>query len=91
MATSRAWIGRSRRTVEVTPDQGQRLALAQQAGRLSLSLRDPTAGEDAVLEAVSLADLVPEEPKVVEETAAEPAPRRTVVIRRAGVASAEEF
>ena len=31
-------------TVEVTPDQAQKLAVAQQAGRLSLTLRNVTAG-----------------------------------------------
>lgn len=85
-------------TVEVTPDQGQRLALAQQAGRLSLTLRDPTAPLDAALPAISLDDLLMNEPPPapVEAEADAPAPapapvRRSVVIRRAGVASTEQF
>lgn len=83
-------------TVEVTPDQGQRLALAQTAGKLSLSLRDPNAAEDMPLEAISLVDLLQIEPaKEVEPVAVAaapaPAPRRTVIIRRAGVATEEEF
>lgn len=84
-------------TLEVTPDQGQRLALAQRAGTLSLTLRDPNAAEDTELSAISLDDLMMVEPPAPVETAAEapaaaPAPvRRSVVIRRAGVASTEEF
>lgn len=85
-------------TVEVTPDQGQRLALAQQAGRLSLSLRDPTAATDTSLEAISLDDLLMAEPPapVVEVAAEAPAPepapvRRRITIRRAGVVSTEDF
>jgi pilus assembly protein CpaB len=74
-------------TVEVTPDQGQRLALAQQAGELSLSLRDPNAAEDEVLPAISLSDLLMiEEPKAVEPVDSEeppPAPiRRSVTVIR---------
>ena len=51
-------------TVEVTPDDGQKLALAQRAGALSLSLRslDMAEGqtEDAPLESVRLADILQE-------------------------------
>ena len=51
-------------TVEVTPDDGQKLALAQRAGTLSLSLRslDMADGvtEDAPLESVRLADILQE-------------------------------
>jgi pilus assembly protein CpaB len=42
-------------TVEVTPQQGQVLALAQEAGTLSLTLRTLDQAEDAQLEAVKLA------------------------------------
>ena len=49
-------------TVEVTPEQGQKLALAQRAGALSISLRslDMAEGvtEDAPLESVRLADIL---------------------------------
>ena len=86
-------------TVEVTPEQGQRLALAQQAGRLSLSLRDPNAAENMDLPAISLNDLLmiepPPEPVAaeVEEAPVVEAPvvRRSIVVRRAGVVSNEEF
>jgi pilus assembly protein CpaB len=45
-------------TVEVTPEQGQKLALAQRAGTLSLSLRSLDNEEDKPLEAVRLSDLL---------------------------------
>jgi pilus assembly protein CpaB len=80
-------------TVEVTPDQGQRLALAQKAGSLSLSLRDPDAAVDEVLPAINLNDLLMVEPEPVEADApVEAAPvRRSIVVRRAGVVSSEDF
>jgi pilus assembly protein CpaB len=53
-------------TVEVTPDQSQRLALAQRAGTLSLSLRSMDAAEDQPLERVRLRDLMLEESPVPE-------------------------
>ena len=71
-------------TVEVTPEDGQRLALAQRAGSLSLTLRTTDGGTDAPLPAMSLSELLDmaEEPEIeqVEETVAEP--KRTVTIRR---------
>ncbi|EYD76709.1 pilus assembly protein [Rubellimicrobium mesophilum DSM 19309] len=85
-------------TVEVTPDQGQRVALAQQAGKLSLSLRDPNASVDEALPAINLSDLLMiEKPAPVEvsapaEAAPEPAPiRRSIVVRRAGVPTTEDY
>jgi len=80
-------------TVEVTPDQGQRLALAQQAGTLSLSLRDPDAAVDAILPAINLNDLLMIEPEPVEVAApVEAAPvRRSITVRRAGVVSNEDY
>lgn len=79
-------------TLEVTPDQGQRLALAQQAGTLSLSLRDPNAAEDETLETISLEDLLTPEPPALDGEKEEPAPvRRTVMIRRAGVIETQDF
>lgn len=78
-------------TVEVTPEQGQRLALAQQAGTLSLSLRDPDAAVNEALPPISLNDLLMVEPEPVEaEAPAEPA-RRSIVVRRAGVVSTEDY
>lgn len=68
-------------TVEVTPDQGQRLALAQSAGTLSLTLRSLNAVQDEVLDLVELGDLF-----VVEEkpTSVAPEIRRapTITVRR---------
>ena len=48
-------------TVEVTPEQGQRLALAQKAGSLSLTLRSLDGVEDKPMEMVRLRDLMQEE------------------------------
>lgn len=79
-------------TVEVLPDDGQRLALAQKAGQLSLSLRDLNAPDLVPLQQVQLSDLfdAPEPPPVVVaevvEESAEPAPlpvRRSITVRRA--------
>lgn len=77
-------------TVEVSAEQGQIIALAQNAGALSLTLRTPGSEDEAPLERLRLSDLVPEpvvEPVVVAEPEAAPAPvpekpRRTVVVRR---------
>lgn len=81
-------------TVEVLPDEGQRLALAQKAGQLSLSLRELDAPDLEPLEQVQLSDLfeTPEPAPVVEEAAA-PAPvavRSSVVVRR-GTATEQVF
>ncbi len=64
-------------TVEVTPDQGQRLALAQKAGQLSLSLRSLQIQEDKPLEAIRLSDILLEKSPV-----AEGAPKPIVKVRR---------
>jgi len=48
-------------TVEVTPEQGQRLALAQKAGTLNLTLRTLDGVEDKPMEMVRLRDLLQEE------------------------------
>lgn len=45
-------------TVEVTPEQGQRLALAQNVGKLSLTLRSVNDVHDAPLQETTLADLM---------------------------------
>lgn len=65
-------------TVEVTPDQGQIIALAQRAGTLSLSLRSLDGALDEALETVRLGDLLNEKP----QTADAPASRQTVRVRR---------
>ena len=80
-------------TVEVTPEDGQRLALAQRAGSLSLTLRTTDDGNDAPLPSMSLSELLDmaEEPEIeqVEETVAEP--KRTVTIRRGNSAEVVEI
>lgn len=53
-------------TVEVSPEQGQKLALAQTAGLLSLSLRTLDSVEDAPLESIKLSDLLREVSPVEE-------------------------
>ncbi len=46
-------------TVEVSPEESQKLALAQRAGTLSLTLRNQnTAGEDKPLESIRLSDII---------------------------------
>ena len=76
-------------TVEVTAEQGQVIALAQNAGTLSLALRTPGSDDAKPIERLRLSDLVPEpkaEPVVeVVEAVAAPVivpPRRTVLVRR---------
>lgn len=77
-------------TVEVTPEEGQVLALAQRAGTMSLALRTPDSKDDMPVDRLRLSDLVPEPPPVVVEVTAAPEveveppppPRKTVVIRR---------
>ncbi|MGK7651977.1 Flp pilus assembly protein CpaB [Roseovarius sp. B08] len=64
-------------TVEVTPEQGQRLALAQKAGTLSLTLRTLEGVEDKPMEMVRLRDLLQEEGPV-EKVEVQP----TVRVRR---------
>lgn len=73
-------------TVEVTPIQGQKLALAQRAGTLSLTLRNIGAAgeEDQVLESIRLSDIIADDEPVVVA----PAPKPTVTVRR-GIASEE--
>lgn len=64
-------------TVEVTPDQGQKLALAQKAGELSLSLRTLDAAVDEPLDSVRLSDLMREKSPVPDDTA-----NATITVRR---------
>ena len=67
-------------TVEVTPDESQRLALAQQAGTLSLSLRSEALTDDTVLGTIRLQDLLQDEVPTAEGEV-----RPVVAVRRAGV------
>ncbi len=64
-------------TVEVTPEQGQKLALAQKAGTLSLSLRTLDDVVDQPLESIQLSDIIRDAPEVEVE------PRRTIRVNRA--------
>ncbi len=65
-------------TVEVTPEQGQKLVLAQQAGTLSLALKSVEGNEpDAPLEAIRLSDIIR------DESPTEEGPKATVKVRRA--------
>jgi len=74
-------------TLEVTPSDGQRLALAQEAGVLSLTLRNLTeAIEDQPLESVRLSDIL-QDLSPVPEAIRSP----TIVVRRANVATEEEL
>lgn len=81
-------------TVEVRPADAQRLALAQRAGTLSLSLRTPDAPDHEVIEEIAIGDLFaapPPEPEdeIVEAApvpVAAPAPRITI---RRGTAEEE--
>lgn len=87
-------------TVEVLPNDGQRLALAQKAGQLSLSLRELDAPDLEPLEQIQLSDLfdAPEPAPVevvieeVEEVEVEiPEPVRSSVIVRRGTNSEQVF
>jgi pilus assembly protein CpaB len=64
-------------TVEVSPEEGQRLALAQQAGTLSLTLRTLDAGVDAPLDSIRLSDVMQDVSPVPED-----APARRILVRR---------
>ncbi|MDA8587121.1 Flp pilus assembly protein CpaB [Rhodobacteraceae bacterium] len=65
-------------TVEVTPEQGQKLALAQRAGNLSLSLRTLDSVVDAPMTSIRMSDIMQDEaPALVE-------PKRSIKVRRAG-------
>ncbi|MDF0594612.1 Flp pilus assembly protein CpaB [Psychromarinibacter halotolerans] len=68
-------------TVEVTPEQGQRLALAQKAGTLSLTLRTLDGVEDRPLDMVELRDLLQMKSPMEED---ERAP--TITVRRGNTA-----
>lgn len=65
-------------TVEVSPEEGQKLALAQKAGTLSLSLRTLDAVVDEPLESIRLSDIIR------DKSPTEEGPKRTVKVRRAG-------
>lgn len=66
-------------TVEVSPEQGQKLALAQKAGTLSLTLRTLDAVVDEPLESIKLSDIIR------DKSPTEEGPKKTILVRRAGV------
>lgn len=71
-------------TVEVTPDDAQRLALAQQIGRISLSLRqiDEVATEEEP-SSIRIDDIIREEQvEAPVEAAPAPAPQQRVCVRK---------
>ena len=70
-------------TVEVSPEDGQKLALAQTAGTLSLTLRTKDGVLDQPLDMIGMRDLL-QEKSPVEETA-----KRPVVVVRRGVDTEE--
>jgi pilus assembly protein CpaB len=69
-------------TVEVTPEQGQRLALAQKAGTLSLTLRTLDANEDVPLESIRLSDLMRDVSPVPDDE-----PSKSITVRRGNIAT----
>lgn len=73
-------------TVEVTPRQGQKLALAQKAGTLSLTLRNVESAddEDQVLETIRLSDIIQDDAPIIV-----PAPAKPTVRIRRGISSEE--
>lgn len=69
-------------TVEVEPSDASKLALAQQVGKLSLSLRGMHEAVEESVEAVSIGDL-PDEPQVVPPSPAPlPPPPNVVTVRK---------
>ncbi len=71
-------------TVEVTPEQTQKLALAQRAGTLSLTLRALDDKEDSPLNSTRLSDLLRDKSPLPENEI------KPVVKIRRGVDKAEE-
>ena len=65
-------------TVEVSPEQGQKLALAQKAGTLSLTLRTLDSVEDAPMDSIRLSDLMRDKSPVDEAIS-----KTTIKVRRA--------
>ena len=70
-------------TVEVTPEEGQKLALAGQAGRLSLSLRTLDSIIDEPMESIRLSDIIR------DKSPTEEGPKLTVKVRRGATSLSE--
>ena len=73
-------------TVEVSPEESQKLALAQKAGTLSLSLRTLDSVVDVPLDSIRLSDLLREKSPVAEAVVA----KTTIRVRRANTVAIEE-
>jgi pilus assembly protein CpaB len=63
-------------TLEVTPEDAQKLTLASNIGKLSLSLRNYADPAAVNVKPLSIADLVPTPPAKVGDKPAEPAPEK---------------
>lgn len=75
-------------TVEVTPQQGQKLALAQRAGTLSLTLRNiGSTEEETPLPSIRLSDILDEDGPVIIA----PEPKQVVKVRRGSELSEVEL
>lgn len=72
-------------TVEVTPEQGQTLALAQKAGTLSLSLRTLDNALDQPMDSIKLSDILRDKSPVTEVIA-----KTTIKVRRANAVETVE-
>ncbi len=75
-------------TVEVSPEQGQKLALAQRAGSLSLTLRSFDPAADEPLESVRLSDIVLDKSPLPETEAK---PMVSITVRRGVATETVEF
>jgi pilus assembly protein CpaB len=73
-------------TVEVTPEAGQKLALAQNAGTLSLTLRTLDNVADEPLEVIDMRDLLQQQSPVAEVIK-----KRTITVRRGSAADVVEL
>lgn len=69
-------------TLEVSPEDGQKLTLAASIGNLSLALRNFANPEAAATRTLSVSDLVPSEPKHVKAPVVRPHPRPKIEIFR---------
>lgn len=83
-------------TVEVTPEQGQKLALARRAGVISLTLRTQDADVTDAPRQITVADLLgdsePEaQPTIIQKTPLPSVEKRTVKVRRGNVSEIVEF
>lgn len=76
-------------TLEVSGEDSQKLALAQQAGTLSLALRTIENEDEPVLESITLRDVL-REPEPVETAAPAQVTVRTVTVRRGVEATQDE-